>query len=52
MCEREEEVDCRGEMGDEEDGREEDEEGLPMVRSLEMVDFPFVRRDWAKEGGE
>lgn len=49
------EVDWRGEMGDDiemEEGRGDKEEGLPMVRSLEMVDLPLVRRAWVKEGGE
>lgn len=40
-----EEMELRGDEGEEEEGREEVEEGLPMVRSLEMVDFPLVRRD-------
>ena len=45
VCEREEEVEWRGEVGDEEEGLDEEVEGLPIVRSLDMVDFPFVRRD-------
>lgn len=43
--EGEEEVELRGDDGEEEEGRDEVEEDLPMVRSLEIVDLPLVRRD-------